>query len=705
MSRSSSGIVAGLVVLGCVVAMLPAQDSSRRTASKYRPNAVGAPAERPSLAPLDPAEADLPPVVNAPARSATSSTRSNFVPAPQADIPTSDQLPPSTAVPQDPVGTHSIGAPHSSPAADAPAADLDDTRLHSVLKRPRPLAQEAVPPGPPPSLSPAPSHSVTSVPGSSLGPQLHEAPASLSAVPSTSTNVAPQPTDLPRRSIGASSLTTDSIQNSKSKTHNSTASATSKSAALKVDITGPQGLTVGKPALYVVTVNNESDTAADEVHLRIPLPGFVTVQTTQPTSGEASVQPDGAGAARLMWLLPHVAGRSREQLKVQLVTGVGDSFDLAAEWTVRPAVARAAIQIKQPQLALALAGPGEMVFGEEKAFTLTVSNPGTGDAEHVVVSVTAANAPPQQFDAGLIPAGHKKEVPLAVVASQPGTIELQIAAAGEGGLEARTAGKVIVRKAEINVAIDGPPLKYAGSEAVYVVTVTNSGTAAADNVNLTLTLPPGAKYLGGLDGSSATATGVKWKIANLPARNDRQYEVRLQLSSPGANRIAIQSQAAASGTADGAAETLVEAVSDLKLVVQDPSGPLPTGEPATYELQIMNRGTQAARQVKVVMQFSDGVEPVGFEGCEARIVPGQIVCHPLPQLGAGEQATVRIKAKATNPGSHHFRVEVTTTDGDARLVTEGTTRFFADSGRTGAAASTARKPTLVPNTSIPTTVR
>ncbi|MBW8884504.1 MAG: hypothetical protein JF612_06940, partial [Planctomycetia bacterium] len=50
-------------------------------------------------------------------------------------------------------------------------------------------------------------------------------------------------------------------------------------------------------------------------------------------------------------------------------------------------------------------------------------------------------------------------------------------------------------------------------------------------------------------------------------------------------------------------------------------------------------------------------------------------------------------------------VEVTTTDGDARLVTEDTTRFFAESGRIGAAASTARKPTLVPNTSIPTTIR
>jgi hypothetical protein len=149
----------------------------------------------------------------------------------------------------------------------------------------------------------------------------------------------------------------------------------------------------------------------------------------------------------------------------------------------------------------------------------------------------------------------------------------------------------------------------------------------------------------------------------------------------------------------------VEAIAELKLVVNDPSGPTATGETAVYELQVMNRGSQAAKQVKIVMQFSEGLEPQSFEGCEARIVPGQVLCQPLPQLGPGEQATLRVKAKAEQAGTHQYRIEVTTTDGDARLVSEGTTRFFVDSGRGGAAASTARKPSLVPGPSVPTTLR
>ena len=52
-------VVAGLVVLGCVVALLPAQESSRRTASKYRLSPPGSPAaERPSLTPRSSTEGE-----------------------------------------------------------------------------------------------------------------------------------------------------------------------------------------------------------------------------------------------------------------------------------------------------------------------------------------------------------------------------------------------------------------------------------------------------------------------------------------------------------------------------------------------------------------------------------------------------------------------------------------------------------------------
>jgi hypothetical protein len=456
-----------------------------------------------------------------------------------------------------------------------------------------------------------------------------------------------------------------------------------------VNVAGPQAITVGKPAMYVVNLINESEAAADEVTLRLTLPGSVSVKGSQPTLGEAALEPAAQGSSRLVWSLPQVAPRSNAQLRLALVSNAGEAFDLGVEWTAKPAAMRAAIVVKQPQLELSLAGPADMTFGEEKTFVLTVSNPGNGDAERVVVNVASGAAPAQQIEVGALPAGTKKELPLAVVASQPGEMELRATAAGEGGLEARTSGKIVVRKAEVSVAIEGPPLKFAGSEAVYAVKVMNTGSAAADNVSALLSLPGGAKFLGGIDGAAVNGNSLSWKIASLAAGTERTYEVRLQLAAAGQNRLVLQAQSAAGGAAAAEAMTEVEAVADLKLVVNDPAGPLPTGEQAVYEVLVMNRGSQAAKKVKIIMQFSEGIEPVSFEGCEARVVPGQVLCQPLTQLGAGEQVTLRVRAKALKAGNHQFRIEVTSTDGDTRLVSEGTTRFFAEAGRTTA---TARKP-------------
>ena len=660
MVRTTFGIVALLGLLGCLASMLPAQESSRRTA-KYRSDSPAISGVRPNLSPPAAPGNDYPAsgVANPPSLPPPTSPPSQF---PVGNRPELDQNPAPDTVPQ---------------------TELEDTRLRSVLKRPgvAPPAEVA----PPSSAIPPAANSLNS----DLLRRVENGPSSDS--PLTAPATLPPTTPKPTRTVASSTRPGQTL------------SGSGKSAALRVEINGPQGVTVGKPSMYTIILNNDSDILAEEVQVRISLPTWITVHGAQTTSGEAAAFSDGPGAGHLIWNLPRLVGHGREQLKLQIVTGEAEAFEIGAEWTAKPAAIRTAVVVKQPQIALALAGPADMTFGEEKTFTLTVSNPGTGDAERVLIAVASGSAPPQQFDAGMIPSGHKKEVPLAVVASQTGAIDLQITAAAENGVEAKTLHKITVRKAEVSVAIDGPPLKFAGSEAQYTIVITNSGSAAADNVNLALNLPEGAKYLGGIDGAATSSGGLRWRIASLQPGARRQYDLRLQLNAAGANRVELQSQATASGAANCVVETEVEAVSDLKLVVNDPAGPTPLSESAVYDLTLMNRGSQAARGVKLIMQFSDGVEPVSYEGCEARIVPGQILCQALPQLGPGEQATLRIKAQARQAGAHHFRIEVTTADDDARLVSEGTTRFFAENGRGGAAASTARKPTLIPGT--PSTLR
>jgi hypothetical protein len=702
MSRTLIVVIAGLMVAGCVVALLPAEESSRRRASGYKvvpqdspAKLAPAPEEMQGLPPIvtpEQAGAEAAPVPAAPPTSPPGSFSSDLrASSERATGEYGNAEPAESAAPSVPNELPSSGSPLSpAPLPLSPAAEADAL-----------IAEEAEPmPG---TIGPAtPPGELRSVLKRSARPALiDEAPAPVfqPGSPSdsaTSSRRTTSPRSLPR-STTASSRSPAAVSNNEANTGPRSIqdlAISGRSPALRVDVAGPQGITLGKPATYVVSITNESDTAASEVQVRVALPGWVTVASSQTTEGEASVQADAQGEPRMAWFLPMLAGREHAQLRLELVTSQADAFDLGVEWACRSAAAKATIVVKAPQLEVTLVGPATMTFGEEKVFTLAISNPGTGDAEQVVINLSTGDGRSQPIEVGSVPAGHKKEIPLQVVANQAGEMTLHATATGEGGLEAEATGKVLVRKAELNIAVEGPPLKFAGTEAVYLVTISNVGNAVAEDVNLALALPGGAKYVDGIDGASASGGQLRWKVASLPPGSDRQYEVRVQLAAAGLNRLVVQAQASASGSVSGHAETEVEAVSDLKLVVNDPTGPVSTAEHALYEVQVMNRGTQAAEQVKIIVQFSAGIEPVAFEGCQAKLVPGQVLCQPLASLGAGEQVTLRIKAKAETAGAHQFRVEITGADEGTRLVSEGTTRFFTESRTISAAARTATKPAI-----------
>lgn len=655
MARMLTVMVVGLMAAGTLVALLPAQEAMSRRRSRYN-------------------TADAPPVTLPPA-TLPGDNASELLPTDSS--PSLSQLLKSAAKPA--AGESATGiAPPADAEAESPAeegteaspsdeeAELAGTR--SILKRPRPsLVGEAAPP----RFESAPSAS---------SPSTATPPSSASGISA--------------RRVPGGNAPVASVRG---------VALAAQSPTLRVDIAGPPSVVAGKAADYLVTLSNLGDTVAEEVQVRLALPTWVHVSGSETSSGEAAPPADGDGASHLVWTVPSLAGKAREQLRLQLLTTEGDAFDLAVDWTCRPATARATITVKRPQIEVALTGPGEMTFGETTSFTLSVSNPGTGDAEQVVVNLSTGDGRTQPIQVGNVPAGHKKELPLEVVASQAGEMELHAKATGDGGLVAQTTGKVLVRKAELNVALEGPPLKYAGTEALYLVTVANRGNAPAEQVGLALKLPAGAKYLGGIEGAAMAAGNLRWKVASLPAGSEKQYELRVQLQTAGINRLLVQASAATAGTASTETETTVEAISDLKLIVNDPAGPVPTGGDAVYEVQVVNRGTQAAEQVKIVVQFSEGIEPLAFEGCQAKIVPGQVLCQPLASLGAGEQITLRIKAKAAGAGTHQFRVEVTGADADTRLVSEGTTRFFSETGRASTAARTAQKPSPLPMPSGPGT--
>ena len=447
--------------------------------------------------------------------------------------------------------------------------------------------------------------------------------------------------------------------------------------ALSVETFGPQTIGINKPATYQVKVHNSSHTDAERILVGVKFPTWVDIDNVNLTAGNKEIT-DGKDRARVVWNIDRIPAKSSQTITVTAVPRKAEMFDVGVEWTLVPRVGKANVQVTEPRLEMSISGPAEVQFGEKALYHVTVRNPGTGTAENVGVMLPEALGG-ERASLGNIEPGKEKNFQVELLARTAGELALVATANAEGGLTTSADRKLIVRKANLGIALQGPALKYAGSPARYKVTLTNTGDAVANDVMTAFVLPAGVKYLGGIDSVQMMDGGMNWKVGSIDPGESKTYEVNCQLNASGDLQLEVGARdGKATLAASSACLTTVETVADLVLTVGDPKGPLPTGEDVMYTINIRNRGSRSARGVNLVMQFSEGIEPLKVAGQEHRIVPGQVLFSPISQIEPGQEMSFQVNAEAFRSGTHVFRAQLTCEDSDAREIAEGTTRFFGD---------------------------
>ena len=237
-----------------------------------------------------------------------------------------------------------------------------------------------------------------------------------------------------------------------------------------------------------------------------------------------------------------------------------------------------------------------------------------------------------------------------------------------------------MRRPNLEVAAIGPAMKYAGTTAAYKIRVANTGDATARDVELAAVLPAGAKYVGSTDGGKLDAQQgqVVWSVGSLRHGAARIFDLQCVLASSGENRLDIRSRGAGDLSATRTVVTKVEALADLKLYINDPKGAVAVGTESEYEVRIVNRGSKAAEEIRIVGFFGPGVEPTSVQGWRGEIATGQVEFEPIDRLNAGQELVLKIVARADAPGTHRFRVELTCANPDTKLASEESTRFYGE---------------------------
>src|SRR5262249_17725117 len=146
-------------------------------------------------------------------------------------------------------------------------------------------------------------------------------------------------------------------------------------------------------------------------------------------------------------------------------------------------------------LKVGITGPPTAAVGTPINFQVTVSNPGNGPLENVLLRATYSDGLEHETKArtldltlGTIAAQENRNIPLSLTARQPGNQSVQILATA-ANVSDQAQATVLVQQPQMSLNIEGPKTKYVGRPADWTLVLTNPSDVALSNVVVRDRLP------------------------------------------------------------------------------------------------------------------------------------------------------------------------------------------------------------------------
>ncbi len=454
--------------------------------------------------------------------------------------------------------------------------------------------------------------------------------------------------------------------------------------AVTIQVRVPADVTPGQDLEYRIRVENVSRAAAHHVLVRNPLPGnaaFVKA-TPEPTQTDPELQ------WQFQTLKP---GEHREIVLVLKPTGSGEvtncarvRFEHGQSVTTR---------VNRPGLQIRKTGPAQAALYDQVNFRLEITNTGRARATNVVVTDTLPEGleffesrPPTDgpnplvWKLGAIEAGQTQRIDYSVTVKAAGRLTGKAVLEADGGLRQEAPCTVVVGTPKLALTKSGPERRLVNRPTAYVLTVSNPGDMAAQNVEVTDEIPEGIEFVSASAGGQLVRRPrpkldlVKWPVGALAAGTSRTLQVTVRATAPG-ELVNVAAATADRGlSAKANIRTKFEAASGPSVEIDKGADPLDVGRDVTYTVRLINPGREAARAVALIVTVPEELKVTNARGPGGAEPDRQVVKFAaLPTLAPGAEAQYTISAQALKPGPGKLRVELTSAEtGQAPLSWEET---------------------------------
>lgn len=449
---------------------------------------------------------------------------------------------------------------------------------------------------------------------------------------------------------------------------------------IEIQKRAPAEVQVGLPATVTLLVRNVGNATAFDVRISDSVPKGAKLTRTNP---EAKSDAQG----NLVWELGQFKAGAEQVLTMEIVPetegeiGSVASVQFAAQASVRTMSTLPKLLVKQTTATSVLGGDSEVI-------KIDVINNGTGTARNVRLE---AEIPPNMRHASgstaldtdgidLAPGdSFQMELELTAVAAGPATSRVK--AVSENAAPFESTATIDVIQPKLDLAIDGPRLRYLERQATYKVQVQNTGNAMAKGIRLVVYLPRGLQF------NSAANDGtyfpeqhsVEWYLEELNAGRSAVTELSVLPVQEGDFVLRMHGTAERVRADAIDKKVQVEGQSELAFTVADDNDPIERDGSTTYIIQVANSGTKPDADVSLVVELPEGAAAEQIHAPVNYQVQGKlIVFEPIPTLQPREQQSYRVSVRHSREGVLVIKTQLKSRNRPVSVVKEESTEVYVD---------------------------
>lgn len=454
---------------------------------------------------------------------------------------------------------------------------------------------------------------------------------------------------------------------------------------------GPATAALGQNVVYFTTVKNEGRIDSQLIEITMPIPDgldFVgSNPPVEPRNGMLTFPFGALGVGQVFTVQTTFKSKRPGLVKsVALMrTGEGATDQKEVNTTITTPGLKAEIQ-----------APATGIVGVPVAYTIRISNPGSGDLDDVSLIF--------DFDLGLesdliknptndpkltrltntiakIAAGGHKDENLVLTPRQAGALRVRVQVSA-AGLTDQAMHVVNVQKPNVSMRVQGPARSFVGRPVDWRIIVKNEGAADQSGVIVRDRLPPELGFKSANRGGAYNGNEVTWNVGTLKPGE----EVTLELGTE-ARKAALAAEKVTQLSGDGGINLVeskkiqIDGIPALDVDLRDRDDVIEVGKTVTYDLTISNNGSAPAGKIDVKAIAPDLLKIVGIKAPTKETVLGNVVNFGrIENLQPGEKLTFTFVAEALKVGKAVFRVEYTSELNERPIVREEPTTIVAPGG-------------------------